>query len=105
MSSIILIIIAAILNAFMDIIENENFRNSIFHEYNPLFWYKRESWKSAKKYFGWKFDAWHIAKSLMLASLILAIIFYKSILGLYDIFIFGLVWNLTFNIFYNKIFR
>lgn len=45
----ILFSISAILNAFMDIIENENFHSSVFKNLNQKFWYKRESWKNKYK--------------------------------------------------------
>lgn len=66
MNFLYLIAAAAVLNAFMDIVENENFSSSIFRNLNPKFWYKRESWKYAKKVLGTKLDAWHIAKGAML---------------------------------------
>ena len=88
----------------MDRVENENFYTSVFKNLNEKFWYKRESWKHAKKIFGWKLDAWHIAKSLMIISLCLAVVFYVPVLGTFDIMLFGIVWNGTFNLFYNKIY-
>jgi hypothetical protein len=105
MISLIFVFMAAVLNALMDRVENENFSSSVFKNMNPKFWYKRESWKTANKIFGWKFDAWHVAKSLMIISLAFAIVLYRPILGLVDVLIIGLVWNGTFNIFYKRVFK
>lgn len=105
MLSSLFIILAAVLNSLMDIFENENFHKSIFNDLNQKFWYKRESWKYAKKLFGYKFDAWHICKSLMIICFCLALVFYKPIFGYIDILFYGALWNLTFNIFYNKILK
>ena len=97
--------IAAVLNALMDRVENENFSSSVFRGLNPKWWYKRESWKYAKRVFGWKFDAWHVAKSLMIISLAFGIVLYRPILGILDVLIIGAIWIGTFNIFYKRIFK
>ena len=97
--------IAAVLNALMDRVENENFSSSVFRGLNPKWWYKRESWKYAKRVFGWKYDSWHVAKSSMIISLAFAIVLYKPVFGVMDVLIIGAIWNGTFNIFYNRIFK
>lgn len=102
--SYILIALAAICNAFMDIVENENFHDSVFKNLNQKFWYKRESWKSATKVWGWKFDAWHLAKSLVIILICAAIVTYQPFIILIDMIVLGTVWNLTFTIFY-KLFK
>ena len=104
MISLTLIVLAAICNAVMDILENENFSSSIFRNLNPKWWYKRESWKYAKKVFGWKYDGWHVFKSLMIINIMLAIVLYHPILGFLDFFLFGLVWNSVFSLSY-KLFK
>lgn len=104
--SALYIILAAILNAFMDRVENENFYESIFRNWNEKFWYKRVSWKYAKKIFGWKLDAWHIAKSLMIISLVMAMVSYSVFHNWWvDVIIAGCLWNVFFNIFYNKLLK
>lgn len=103
MTSLIFIALAAIFNAAMDRLENENFSSSVFKNLDPKFWYKRESWKYAKKIGGYKLDAWHLAKSCMISCLLLAIVSFK---GHYVWFIvYGLLWNITFTIFYHEIFK
>lgn len=106
MLSLVFIFLAAICNSVMDLLENENFSSSIFRNKNPKFWYKRESWKYAKKIFSWKFDGWHVFKSLMIILLVLAIVFYKPIFNyvILDIVIMGFLWNTTFVAFY-KLFK
>jgi len=98
--SSICIILAAICNAVMDRVENENFFVSIFKKLNQKFWYKRESWKYAKKIFGWKFDSWHVSKSLMICILLIPIS--NNII---EYIIYGILWNIIFLLFYKKIFK
>lgn len=101
----IFVMIAAMFNAAMDRVENENFDQSIFRNMNKNFWYKRESWKSAKKYFGWKLDAWHIFKSAMIICLSIAFWLVCDNLGWLRIAFLGAEWILTFNLFYNHLFK
>lgn len=125
MISLIFFALAAICSAVMDIIENENFFTSIFINLQSKFWYKRESWKESEKVINWKFDGWHLFKSTMIIFILGAILFYKpieSINWLIDLvikesmwrvicqysvhlLIFSAVWDMTFNLFYNKILR
>lgn len=96
----ILVAIAALLNAVMDSLEEGKFTNSVFKNFNQKFWYKRESWKHARRIFNYPVDAWHIAKSLMLVCLLLAT-FSISIKFL----IAGIIWIVFFNFGYNKLFK
>jgi len=106
MVSCLFIFFAAIFNAIMDSVENERIVKTVFHSLNAKFWYKRLSWNYVPKTFGYKWDAWHMAKSLMIISLCLAVVTYHSIFNLWaDFAIFGLIWNGTFNLFYNHIFK
>lgn len=106
MISIIFWIIAAAANAFMDCVENENFFESILRHKQQSFWYKRESWKSARKIFGYKIDMWHLLKSFMILMLAAAIILYSPIINWWvDILIFGTAWNIAFVFVYHKILK
>lgn len=133
MWSLILWGIAPIFNAIMDIVENENFSSSIFyrnpHNYKDNFgvkderwnnwWYKRESDDHVKiVIFGYRPDAWHLSKSIMIILVILsgvfevyiegpAITYFKSmwINGAIEVVIRGLWWNAMFSLFYNVILR
>jgi hypothetical protein len=115
---IILIILAACCNSIMDIVENENFNSSVFARHDYRFWYKRVSWKYAGKIFGYKIDAWHLFKSTMILLLCGVVITYhyiplfrcemiwqSSYAWMADALIFGIAWNLPFNLLYNKILR
>jgi len=110
MNSLLLLILAAFFNAVMDAVENENVHTSIFKNWDPRFWHKRESWKYVRKIFGYRPDAWHLSKSLMIICMCLAMIFFDfSIKKWQDVLLYlvlaGIVWNVSFNIFYHKIFK
>lgn len=109
MISLLFLSFAAFWNAVMDAVENENYFESIFRKLPQQFWYKRESWKYVKKIFGYRFDAWHLAKSAMIMCVIMAIIcFDLPVEKWHDwavyIIVGGVTWNLTFTLFYHKIF-
>lgn len=97
---------AAFFNACMDAWENENFHESIFKNWNQKFWYKRESWKYARKIFGYRLDAWHIAKSCMVICIGLAIGFmdlpHQWWVKLITI---GVIWNVVFVTVYHYLFK
>lgn len=102
--------LAAFFNAVMDTIENApNYNKSIFRSLPQRFWLKEESWKYAPMIFGWRSDAWHISKSLMVIFIAAAIAF--TSLGelifrpWLTFIVLGLVWNGIFNFFYSFIFR
>lgn len=107
MISLILWVVAAIFDAFIDTLEEGHFSNSIFKNLDPKFWSKSESWKYAKKIIGYPVDAWHLGKSAMIFCLAGAIMegyeaFPISILNFLSL---GLAWNLVFDLFYNYIFK
>lgn len=126
MISLLLVALAAICNALMDTI-SFHYKQSIFTKFNPQWWDPLISWKN--KYIDWdndvrmerqlfignlfsiKYptfltDAWHFFKSLMIVLLGFAIVLYVPVVNIYvDIILVGLAWNLTFNVFYNKLFK
>lgn len=90
----------------MDVFENENFFESIFKGWDQRFWYKRESWKYAKKVFGHKIDAWHLSKSCMIICFALAIITFEAHHQWWVYLIsLGFLWNFGFWLFYHEIFK
>jgi hypothetical protein len=120
MISVILICFAAFFNAIMDRVGDEvAFNASIFSKLNPKFWSKDISWKYAKKVFGWKFDAWHVAKSLMVCTVILGYFYHTPIVKFdwasirignlifpwIDYILLGFTWNGVFNIFYKHLLK
>lgn len=109
MISIITWCLAAVFNSLMDAVENENFYESRLKNWDQKFWYKRESWKHAKKIGSYRIDAWHLAKSCMIICMALTAIFFDwpvkkwQDAGLYLI-VAGVSWNVVFWLFYHKIF-
>lgn len=114
--TLLFVALAAVFNAVMDATENENFFESVFRNLPQRFWYKRESWKYAKKIFKYRFDAWHIAKTiwvLCVAGALVSAIFFGVWLAANPSFWFllatvsaiGLVWNAVFNLFYHIILK
>jgi hypothetical protein len=107
--SILFVTLAATCNALMDSVEYETaFNRSIFSSLNPKWWCKTVSWQYINfiPFTKYRLDAWHLFKSLMIIAQISAIVSYKPIVNeLIDIILFGLIWNMVFNLFYNHIFR
>lgn len=113
---LLFIILAAVCNAVMDRIDDENIHDSIWKGSNWEWWYKRESWDNAKRIFGWKYDGWHVFKSAMLIFITGAIVsacyggpLFKFgnplLMAFLQILFYGFVWNATFNVFYDGIFK
>ena len=121
MISYILFALAAICNAVMDTLVH-HYNKSIFTKLNAWFWDATISWTN--KYIDhlptkglrmliWKIhypvqltDAWHLFKSIMIVLLVLGAVLYEPLLGIgWDFLTIGIIWNLTFNLFYNKILR
>ena len=126
MISIIFWILAAICNAIMDTCSH-HFPKSVFSKY-PYFWNTENSWKNKYvnwpynadrrkvKIWNWKFnypvqltDSFHLFKMLMIVFICLSIVFFEPTPGhnwiwkLLVFVIYGIVWNLIFNLFYNHI--
>jgi hypothetical protein len=120
MISIILVFLAGILNASMDVVSSR-WDKSIFKKkfikyekfFNPkISWLNK--YKNGVPALGEKFplsstslvfltDWWHLAKFLMIICLTTAIVFYTPIFGIIDLIIFYLTFSVTFEIFYSKI--
>lgn len=104
----LMVIAMVFFNACMDAFENENYFESRFKKWNPRFWYKRESWKHARKLGGYKLDAWHMSKSLMLLCFAAAVIAAKCAPpgGSWWVILIniGIIWNGGFWLFYHKLF-
>lgn len=102
----LLILLAAIANACMDRVETPiHFDDSIFHNKNKLFYSKVASSQKAfipgTKY---RFDFWHLCKSIMIILLVTAIVTYVPIFSpLIDFCVMGIIWNQTFSFFYHKL--
>lgn len=102
MAQVILVALAAMLNAFMDTVgDSVHFNGSIFSKLDPKFWSKDVSWQYATKVFGWKADAWHIAKSGMVVLLVFAMLLPNGWNFWLKFIVLGSTWNIFFNIFYS----
>lgn len=105
MDSILLIALASFLNAVMDRLENTpNFNESVFRNWDRGFWCKVDSAKRATVV-GYRLDGWHLAKSLMIISLCLAVVLYEPLIGFWDIALYGVLWCLLFELFYSYILK
>jgi len=115
-----LLAVAAILNASMDTLYH-HWGNSIFRKFQQPFWADTNtSWKNKYidydpskgrvKFYGLNMhpaftDGWHFCKSLMIIFISLSIVTYEPIIHpFYDVIIAGTVWNVTFSLFYDRIF-
>ncbi len=121
MVSLILVIIAGILNAVMDVV-SVRYWNSIFSNYSELWQFidSNVSWKNkwkngdrtqGERFFGsstflvWTTDAWHLSKTLMLLCFSIAIVSYKPIIHpIIDCIGYWLVFGAVFELFWSKIF-
>jgi len=123
MISYILVIIGAFFNAVMDTLVHHH-DTSIFKNYKIGFWADASdtSWKNkyidgnplkGRRKLFWIInipstftDAWHLSKSTMIVLLITAIVLYNHVFGIcIDFIVCGVLWNATFNFFYNIILR
>lgn len=132
MTTILLMVLAGMLNAVMDKLDF-NYSTSIFKNLNPLFWDMSISWKNQWEqpmvppynywyYFGlytpryqehypysntilvFTTDAWHLAKALMILCICLSIVFYQPMFGwAIDAFICYCAFTVTFTYFYEKV--
>ncbi len=129
--SLILIALAAMCNAVMDT-SVHHYHSSILKNLNPYFWDGEISWRNkynngdpnqgrVKWFLGLAkpvqiTDAFHFFKMLMIIFITLSILTFNkcevlvgceyhwySFLGLLGIY--GVLWNTTFSLFYNKILR
>ncbi len=107
--SLLFLVLAAAFNALMDSVEYETaFEKSIFSKLNPKWWCKSISWEYVKflPFTKYRPDAWHLAKSSMVVCIVLALVFSVPVSAKLPYFIIlGLAWNISFNLFYNHIFR
>jgi hypothetical protein len=101
------ILLAAFFKAVADTLTH-HFDSSIFKWWDGRFWNAAISWQYAKylKFTKYKLDGWHLANSGWIISFCFAIVFHHSVLAWYwEVLIAGALFNLSFNLFYNKILR
>ena len=129
MISLVLVMLAGMCNAIMDIIQFK-YNQSIFSQYlfldewaNPLSSW-RNKWKDgihlkgerfpfSSTVFVWVTDLWHFAQSFMITFFVLAAIFYSPIIS-FDNYIIEVVvslailkvgFSITFELFWSKILK
>jgi len=117
--SIILIVLAGICNAIMDVLKTR-YNTSIFSSCKNQTWLKpalswRNKWKDGDPLNGPKFfgsttflvfltDFWHLTKFLMLGFISFAIVFSNPIIVWYvDFLLYYCTFTIPFEIFYNKV--
>lgn len=117
MITTILITIAAILNASMDVVSikwGKSFFNKRLSKYSQFFnpqlsW--KNKWKNGDPKQGEKFplsstalvfltDWWHLAKTSMILCFSLGIVLYSPIFGLIDFLLFFTLFGVIFELFY-----
>jgi hypothetical protein len=107
MLALILLIAAGIFKAIADTLLH-HFDTSIFKWKDPRFWNPAVSWKYVGfiKFSKYRPDAWHLANSGQIICFCLAIVLHKPMIhwGL-ELAISGVLFNLVFNLFYNKALR
>jgi hypothetical protein len=106
---ILFIILAAFFKAVSDTLK-DHFYISVFRFKDARFWNPNESYKYTGFLKIWliktayRADAWHISNSLMIISFCIAIALHKPVLSwYYEFIISGALFNLTFNLFYNRV--
>ena len=117
MVSIILMIIAGIFNAVMDVLKTR-FDKSIFQDWKAQQWINPSlSWVNKWRFeskamdflmstvFVWLTDLWHFAKMMMLMCIAFAVVFYSPILTWWaDVLIMYCAFTMPFELFYSQIF-
>lgn len=100
MIAAVLILLAAICKAVADTIAHHK-STSIFKR--SKFWSNGGKILPGTKY---RLDGWHISNSGMVICFVVATVLHEPVLDWYwEILIGGAVFNLVFNLFYNKILR
>lgn len=115
MISLIFFSLAAICNAVMDTLVHHYYVSVFRKMKNSSFWNPEKSWLHAiyLPHTKYKLDAWHLFKSGMIVMITLSIITFDKYIIWFNawwfysfiLIIYGTIWNLTFNLFYNKILR
>lgn len=103
MIAAILLILASVCKATADVLLFR-YHSSVFKTLDPEFWYPYAAADKVKKIFGYKVDAWHLANSGMIVFFIAAVALHPfdrwQLPWWLEIPAAGLLYNLTFNLFY-----
>lgn len=103
---ILLISLAAVCKALADTLDH-HFDTSIFRDKPRKYWDPNMIHKTAPQLFGYPLDVWHITNSIQICSWLGLVILYRPVLPEWwmDYGAAGICFVITFNLFYNKIFR
>jgi len=122
--SIVCFVLAIICDAIMDTIQH-HYHISIFRKYNEQYWDASISWLNKyqnrddrnprvkirifKRYFNKPVqltDAWHLIKSIKIILILISMVSYTIVFSpILDFLILGVIWDLTFSLFYDKILK
>ena len=115
MISLIFMFFEGFFNSVIDTLDH-HYPTSIFKDWNAYFWNPALSWEEKYELPDWIpdafTDAWHIAKFFQIVCFLIAIVFYVPITGFFsmsilntvvDFLCLGILRNLTFKLFYDKI--
>lgn len=103
----VILILAGMFKAVADTLTH-HFDTSIFRWKDRKFWDPNISWKYAKQLplTKYKFDAWHLANSGQIVCWCAALGITEGRYPWWVVFLAaGIIFNLSFNLFYNKILR
>ncbi len=104
----VFIILAAICDALIDTLQHHWYKFRFKDKVDKQWWNPQISWQN--KYnpdvmIVQLSDAWHLFKTIKIILWVIAVVTYQIIINpLIDILIIGLIRNLVFSIFYNKVF-
>lgn len=107
---ILFLSLAAMFKAIADTLR-DHYDISIFRWKDPKFWKPEISWKYADtlRFTNYHLDGWHLANSGMIISFVLFAIFHHlsdyHLKWYFEVLIAGGLFNVIFNMFYNKILR
>jgi hypothetical protein len=106
MLALILLIAAGIFKAIADTLLH-HFDTSIFKWKDPRFWNPAVSWKYVGfiKFTRFRPDSWHLANSAMIFCFVGAVSAYAPFPWWATFFGGGIVFNLVFNLFYDKLLK
>lgn len=105
--SISALILAAFFKAVADTLQH-HFETSIFKKKDVRWWNPAFSWKYVKflPHSKYRPDAWHLSNSLMIVSFICFGVFFEHhIHWVLEVIAAGIIYNLSFILFYDEILR
>jgi hypothetical protein len=105
LDGVIPVIFAAFFKAVADTLA-DHYDTSIFKNLNPKWWHKATSSYHVKylPFTKYRLDGWHLANTLMISSFLWGVVISQNG-NWWGFLIMGVVYNIVFNLFYNKVFR